>query len=77
VDLLYPGIAIIEMKAPGEADHFERHRPQALERWHHSDDPEAGQPAPPFVVLCAFQRLEIWEPGQYPSAPAASVCPRG
>jgi hypothetical protein len=71
MDLLYPGIAIIEMKAPGEADRLDRHRPQALEYWHHSDDVDAGRPAPPFVVLCAFSRFEIWEPGQYPSAPRA------
>ncbi|HEX7462560.1 MAG TPA: hypothetical protein VF317_10325 [Dermatophilaceae bacterium] len=58
MDLLYPGIAIIEMKAPGEADRLDRHRPQALEYWHHSDDVDAGRPAPPFVVLCAFSRIE-------------------
>ncbi|MHB1883482.1 MAG: DNA methyltransferase [Acidimicrobiales bacterium] len=71
MDLIYPGTAIIEMKAPSEADRLDRHRAQALEYWHHSDDPSTGRPAPPFVVLCAFRRFEIWEPGQYPSAPRA------
>ena len=69
MDLLYPGTAIIEMKAPSEADRLDRHRAQALEYWHHSDDPASDRPAPPFVVLCAFRRFEVWEPGQYPSAP--------
>jgi hypothetical protein len=27
------------------------------------------RPAPTYVVLCAFQRFEIWEPGQYPVEP--------
>ena len=71
MDLLYPGTAIIEMKAPNEASRLARHREQALEYWHHSDDPVAGRPAPPFVVLCAFHAFEVWEPGQYPSAPRA------
>ena len=42
VDCLYPGVAIIEMKRPGEADRLAGHRVQALEYWHHSDDPAAG-----------------------------------
>lgn len=27
--------------------------------------------APPYVVLCAFRRFEVWEPGRFPSAPRA------
>lgn len=69
VDLLYPGVAIIEMKAPSQASRLEAHREQALRYWHHSDSPEEGRPATPYVVLCAFQRFEVWEPGKFPSAP--------
>jgi hypothetical protein len=72
VDCLYPGVAIIEMKRPGEADRLAGHRAQALEYWHHSDDPAAGLAAARFVVLCAFQRFEVWEPGRFPSAPLDS-----
>jgi len=72
VDLLYPGVAIIEMKAPGQASRLEAHRDQALRYWHHSDDPSQGRPATPYVVLCAFQRFEVWEPGKFPSAPRDS-----
>jgi hypothetical protein len=72
VDCLYPGVAIIEMKRPGEADRLAGHRVQALEYWHHSDDPAAGLAAARFVVLCAFQRFEVWEPGRFPSAPLDS-----
>ncbi len=66
VDCLYPGAAIIEMKRPGEADRLAGHRAQALEYWHHSDDPVAGLAAARFVVLCAFQHFEVWEPGRSP-----------
>ncbi len=72
VDLLYPGVAIIEMKAPNQASRLETHRDQALRYWHHSDDPSQGRPATPYVVLCAFQRFEVWEPGKFPSAPRDS-----
>ncbi|MGD0875909.1 MAG: DNA methyltransferase [Acidimicrobiales bacterium] len=72
VDCLYPGVAIIEMKRPGEADRLAGHRAQALDYWHHSDDPAAGLAAARFVVLCAFQRFEVWEPGRFPSAPLDS-----
>jgi hypothetical protein len=72
VDCLYPGVAIIEMKRPGEADRLAGHRAQALEYWHLSDDPAAGLAAAHFVVLCAFRRFEVWEPGRFPSAPLDS-----
>jgi len=67
VDLLYPGVAIIEMKAPAETRRLETHRKQALDYWHHSSDPKQGTPAPPYVVLCSFHRFEVWEPGRFPS----------
>jgi hypothetical protein len=72
VDCLYPGIAIIEMKRPAEAERLSEHRAQALEYWHHSDDPGARLAAARYVVLCAFQRFEVWEPGRFPSAPLDS-----
>jgi hypothetical protein len=72
VDLLYPDHAIVEMKAPGEAGRLDRHRTQALDYWHHSDNLAAGAAAPPYVVLCAFSRFEVWEPGRFPSDPRDS-----
>lgn len=69
VDCHYPGVAIIEMKRPSEGPRLSDHRPQALEYWRHSDDPASGKPASRYVVLCSFQRFEVWEPGQFPSAP--------
>jgi len=69
LDLIWPGVCIVEMKAPAEADRLVRHRGQALDYWRDSADPKAGLPAPRFVVLCAFRRLEIWEPGRFPGQP--------
>jgi hypothetical protein len=69
VDCLYPRVSIIEMKRPSEATHLSDHRDQALEYWRHSDDLSSGLTAARFVVLCAFQRFEIWEPGRFPSEP--------
>jgi len=69
LDLLWPRVAIIEMKAPAEAKRLEKHRPQAFDYWRNAADPERDIPAPRFVVICAFRRLEVWEPGAYPTAP--------
>ena len=46
------------------------HREQAFDYWRGAADPEHNIPAPHFVVLCAFQRFEVWEPGDYPNEPA-------
>jgi hypothetical protein len=72
LDLLWPGVCIVEMKAPAEAGRLSKHRKQALDYWKGAADPARGQAAPRFVVLCAFQRFEIWEPGRFPSEPRTS-----
>ncbi len=71
MDLYWPSRCIIEMKAPHRADKLSDHRKQALDYWHSSDDAASNRAAPPYVVLCAFQRFEVWEPGRFPSAPRA------
>ena len=69
LDLIWPRVAIVEMKAPAEARRLEKHRAQALDYWRNAADPERDIPAPRYVVICAFRRLEVWEPGAYPNAP--------
>jgi hypothetical protein len=69
LDLIWPRVCLIEMKAPSEAKRLDKHRKQALDYWHESADSSKNIPAPTWVVLCAFRRLEIWEPGAYPTAP--------
>lgn len=71
MDMHWPGSSIVEMKAPREAERLPAHRKQALDYWHTSDNLKEGRPAPRWVVLCAFRRFEVWEPGQYPSSPLA------
>jgi hypothetical protein len=72
LDLLWPRRCIIEMKAPAEAKRLSQHRTQALDYWRDSADAPRGIPAPPYVVLCAFHRFEVWEPGRFPAAPRAA-----
>jgi hypothetical protein len=71
MDLHWPSVCIVEMKAPAHANRLSQHRKQALEYWHSSDDIAQNRAAPPYVVLCAFQRFEVWEPGRFPSGPRA------
>lgn len=71
MDMHWPGICIVEMKAPSQANKLAAHRQQARKYWESSDDAATGRPAPPYMVLCAFQRFEVWEPGRFPSAPRA------
>ncbi len=72
LDMLWPQVCIIEMKAPTQAGRLSQHRQQALDYWRGSADPDRSIPAAPYVVLCAFHRFEVWEPGRFPGAPRAS-----
>lgn len=69
VDLLWPRVCLFEMKSSSEANRLARHRPQALGYWRTAGVPAENIPAPTYVVLCAFERFEIWEPGRYPTEP--------
>ena len=71
MDMYWPDVCIVEMKAPSQAGKLAEHRKQALDYWHTSDDLAKERPAPPYLVLCAFQRFEVWEPGRFPSGPRA------
>jgi hypothetical protein len=64
-------VCIVEMKRPSEAPRLDRHREQGFRYWRESADSERGVPAPRYLVLCAFTRFEVWEPGAYPEAPRA------
>jgi hypothetical protein len=72
LDLVWPRRCIIEMKRPSEAARLAAHRPQAMEYWRNAADAANNVPAPRFVVLCAFQRFEIWEPGSFPNEARAT-----
>lgn len=69
VDLIWPRVCIVEMKSASESNRLSKHRDQALQYWRDAADPEKDIPAPEYVMLCAFRRFEIWEPGRFPNAP--------
>ncbi len=69
LDLIWPRVCLIEMKAPSESKRLEKHRKQALDYWLESADAATNTPTAKWVVLCAFRKLEIWEPGSFPTAP--------
>lgn len=71
LDLVWPRVCLVEMKRPSEATKLASHRDQALGYWREAADPVRNIPAPRYVVLCAFQRFEVWEPGAYPGGPRA------
>lgn len=65
MDLLWPGVLIVEMKAPHVG--LEKARDQRERYWQESSDPAEDVPAARFVVACNFQEFEIWEPGRFPT----------
>jgi hypothetical protein len=67
MDLFWPGVCIVEMKRPSEERRLAEHREQMLRYWQRSGTPQV--PAPRYVVLCAFHRFEVWEPGAVYTAP--------
>jgi hypothetical protein len=69
MDMIWPGVCIVEMKRPSEAGKLSQHRKQALEYWQSVGRP--GAPAPPYVVLCAFHSFEVWKPGEVYTEPLA------
>lgn len=71
-DLLWPGRVLIEMKASSEKDRLAKHRVQAMGYWERAADESKGIPQPQYVVLCAFHRFEIWEPGRFSGSPRAA-----
>lgn len=72
MDLYWEGLCIIEMKAPGERPRLDAHRTQALAYWASSADKAAHREQPPFVVLCSFNRFEVFEPGRNMREPMAT-----
>ncbi len=61
LDLIWPRVCLIEMKAPAESKRLAKHRAQALAYWVDAADSKTNTPSPRWVVICAFRRLEIWK----------------
>jgi len=69
MDLHWPGVLIVEMKAP--TVELEKARDQRQRYWLESSNPTEGIPAARWVIACNFREFEIWEPGRFPGAARA------
>lgn len=70
MDLHWPGVCIVEMKAPHIS--VSSARDQVKNYWEESADEETDTPAAQWVILCNFKEFEIWEPGRFPKSPRAN-----
>ena len=69
MDLHWPGIALIEMKAPTVS--VETAQNQVERYWRASSNRDEGRPAARWIVICNFREFAIWEYGRYPDGPVA------
>ncbi|HET7044400.1 MAG TPA: DNA methyltransferase, partial [Gaiellaceae bacterium] len=69
MDMIWPGVCIVEMKRPSEAGNLAAHREQAFDYWKQISR-ETGN-AGRFVLVCAFHRFEVFEPGAFWDRPVA------
>ncbi len=70
LDMIWPGVCIVEMKRPREAERLAAHREQAFDYWKEVSR-RTGR-AGAHVVLCAFRRFEVFEPGVHWDLPVAA-----
>ncbi len=70
MDLFWPGVCIIEMKAPSVQ--LSVAQAQVERYWRESADFDAGVPAARWIITCNFRRFEIWEPGRFPTRAIAA-----
>jgi len=68
MDLHWPEIVIVEMKRPSRSI-VQSAQDQVMRYWRESAVEALDQPAARYVVVCSFQRFEIWEPGRFPMRP--------
>ncbi len=69
MDMHWPGVCIVEMKAPQKS--LLGAREQVKRYWEESADEQADVGAARFVILCNFHSFEVWEPGRFPKSPRA------
>lgn len=70
MDLHWPGVCLIEMKAPGVR--VATAQAQVERYWRASSDPDTDREAARWVVICNFHEFQIWEPGRFPTRPRAA-----
>src|SRR3954452_21818998 len=64
IDMIWPEVCLVEMKRPSEAVKLDEHRGQALDYWKEVSRQagESGEKAPEWIVLCAFECFEVFDP---------------
>lgn len=70
MDLHWPEVCLIEMKAPTVP--VRTAQAQAERYWRASADPETGRSAVRFIVVCNFRDVEVWDFHRNPNQPAAA-----
>jgi hypothetical protein len=70
MDLHWPTICIVEMKAPDKP--VSSARQQVKDYWEESADDDTDTPAARWVVGCNFNTFEVWEPGRFPKSARAT-----
>jgi len=68
MDLHWAEVVITEMKRPSRSI-VQSAQDQVMRYWRESAVEALDQPAARYVVVCSFQRFEIWEPGRFPMRP--------
>jgi len=71
MDLLWPGICIVEMKAPVVS--VETAQRQVEGYWRESGNFDEDVPAARFIVICNFRQFEIWDFARHPNRPRATI----
>lgn len=75
IDMIWPEVCLVEMKRPTEADRLADHREQALNYWKEvsKEARDSGKKAPEWIVICAFERLEVLDPDAGWDRPVDSI----
>jgi hypothetical protein len=69
VDMIWPGVCIVEMKRPSEASRLKDHAEQVFRYW--QDRSRRTGKGSAYLVLCAFGRFAVFQPGVYWDTPIA------
>lgn len=70
MDLHWPEVCLIEMKAPSVQ--VETAQIQAERYWRASADAESGRSAVRWIIICNFREIQIWDFHRFPNQPVAT-----
>jgi len=70
MDLLWPEVCLVEMKAPSVK--LQAAQAQVERYWRESADYDRGVPAARFVIVSNFAEFEVWDMRRFPNRPSAT-----